>query len=101
MKDKGNVSVRIFGLLRERRLQSGLPTTTTFEVPENGMSAEELARALDLRPEEIEGVFVNHTIYDLDHPVMPGDRVAYVPYGTPGPHRLYLGLYKAGKHRSQ
>ena len=45
----------------------------------------------------IEGVFVNHTVYDLGHYVMPSDEVAFVPYGTPGPHRFYLGLYKAGK----
>jgi hypothetical protein len=29
--------------------------------------------------------------------ISPGDRVAFVPYGTPGPHRVFLGLYAAGK----
>ncbi len=101
MEHTGNVSVRIFGLLRAHRLERGLPATATFQVPDTGMSADELARALDLPLEMIEGVFVNHTVYDLDHPVMPGDQVAFVPYGTPGPHRFYLGLYKAGKQRSQ
>ena len=32
--------------------------------------------------------------------VSPGDRVAFVPYGTPGPHRVFLGLYTAGKEES-
>ena len=97
MEQPGNVSIRIFGLLRSHCAEHGLPTTTTFEVPGDGMSAEDLALALHLPLEKIEGVFVNHTVYDLGHPVMPGDEVAFVPYGTPGPHRVYLGLYKAGK----
>ena len=40
---------------------------------------------------------MNRTVYGIGHHVDPGDRVAFVPYGTPGPHRVYLGLYKAGK----
>jgi len=32
--------------------------------------------------------------------VSPGDRVAFVPYGTPGPHRVFLGLYAAGEEES-
>ena len=97
MSASGNTSVRIFGLLRGYCAERGIPTTTTFDVPAEGMSAESLALALGLPLDQIEGVFVNHTVYALDKIVMPGDRVAIVPYGTPGPHRLYLGLYAAGK----
>ena len=97
MENTGNISIRIFGALRAHCAEHGLPWTTTFEVPETGMTAEELALALELPLDMIEGVFVNHTVYDLGRAVMPGDEVAFVPYGTPGPHRFYLGLYKAGK----
>jgi len=90
------VTVRMFGLLHTLRREQGLPTTIEVEVPEAGTTGRLLALDLDLPCDKIEGVFVNRTVYGLDHPVSPGDRVAYVPYGTPGPHRFYLGLYKAG-----
>ncbi len=99
MEGSGNITIRIFGLLRAHCAERGIPSAPTFEVPQGGMSAEELALALGLPLEQIEGVFVNHTVYDLDHPVVPGDEVAFVPYGTPGPHRVYLGLYRAGKRQ--
>lgn len=91
------VVVRIFGLLHELRRQQGLPTTCEVDVADTGTTGRQLAIDMGLPPEKIEGVFVNRTVYPLDHPVHPGDRVAFVPYGTPGPHRLFLGLYKAGK----
>jgi molybdopterin converting factor small subunit len=93
------VEVRIFGLLHEMRRQQGLPTTCTVEIPEEGTTGTQLAIDMGLPPEKIEGIFVNRTVYALDHPVMPGDRVAFVPYGTPGPHRFFLGLYKASHDR--
>jgi hypothetical protein len=40
---------------------------------------------------------VNHTVHGLDVWLNPGDRVAFVPFDTPGPHRVFLGLYEAGK----
>jgi molybdopterin converting factor small subunit len=91
------VTVRIFGSLRPPREERGLPVTLETDVPAQGISARELAVGIDLVPEEIEGVFVNHRVYGLGHPIMPGDRVAFVPYDTPGPHRVFLGLYSAGK----
>ncbi len=97
MEAENNVTVRMFGLLHSARRQAGLPSTVTVEVPAEGTTGTQLARELGLDVDKIEGVFVNRTVYDLGHPIMPGDRVAYVPYGTPGPHRFYLGLYRAGK----
>jgi molybdopterin converting factor small subunit len=91
------VTVRIFGSLRPLRTSRGLPCTLTVEVPRGGIAARDLAVSLALPLEEIEGVFVNHSLHGLGVNVSPGDRVAFVPYGTPGPHRVYLGLYAAGK----
>jgi len=91
------VVVRIFGLLHQMRVEQGLPTLCEVQVPDEGTTGRQLAIDMGLPPDKIEGVFVNRTVYGLDHPVHPGDRVAFVPYGTPGPHRLFLGLYQAGK----
>ena len=90
-------TVRMFGRLYSARREAGLPTTVEVEVPADGTTARQLAHDLDLDLEVIEGVFVNRHVYDLGHPVVPGDRVAFVPRGTPGPHRFYLGLYRAGR----
>jgi len=91
------VSVRIFGSLRPLRTSRGLPCTLTVEVPRGGIAARDLAVSLELPLEKIEGVFVNHSLHGIGVNVSQGDRVAFVPYGTPGPHRVYLGLYAAGK----
>ena len=90
------VTVRMFGLLHLFRSEQGLPSLVQVEVPEEGTTGRLLAVELGLPCEKIEGVFVNRTVYGIDHPIVPGDRVAYVPYGTPGPHRVFLGLYNAG-----
>ncbi len=91
------VTVRVFGLLREVRLERGLLPSAEAEVPEDGITAGEIADELGLPRDLIEGVFCNHTVYGLGHVIRPGDRVAFVPYGTPGPHRVTLGLYDAGR----
>ena len=91
------MTVRMFGLLHSSRRAAGLPTTVEVEVPERGTTARQLALDLDLDLDAIEGVFVNRTVYGIDHAVQPGDRIAFVPRGTPGPHRFYLGLYNAGR----
>jgi hypothetical protein len=87
----------MFGLLHLYRTERGLPTMVEVDVAAGGTTGRELATRLDLPVERIEGVFVNRTVYGIDHPIEPGDRVAFVPYGTPGPHRVFLGLYQAGR----
>jgi hypothetical protein len=95
------VTVRMFGLLHLFRQEQGLPSTVEVDVPDEGTTGRKLAEEIGLPCDKIEGVFVNRTVYGIDHPIMPGDRVAYVPYGTPGPHRVFLGLYKAGLEGEQ
>jgi len=90
------VTVRIFGSLRPVCEKRGLPHVLTCDVPDEGISARDLAVSLDMPPEMIEGVFVNHTVHGLGVRVHPGDRIAFVPPDTPGPHRVFLGLYRAG-----
>jgi hypothetical protein len=88
--------IRMFGLLHTLRRRQGLPVTVEIAVPPEGKAAREIALELHLPLEQIEAVFCNHIVYALDHPIKPGDRVAFVPYGTPGPHRYCLGIKQAG-----
>jgi molybdopterin converting factor small subunit len=91
------VTVRVFGSLRPSCDERGVPYVFTVEIPEEGMSARDIASAAELPLDLIEGVFVNHTVHGLNVRVNPGDRIAFVPNDTPGPHRMFLGLYSAGK----
>lgn len=91
------VTVRMFGALHTLRKERGLPTIAEVPVPAEGLTGAALAEELDLPLDLIEGVFCNRTVYPITHHIVPGDRVAFVPKGTPGPHRFFLGLYAAGK----
>jgi hypothetical protein len=97
MTETDTVTVKMFGFLDAARKAEGLPSVVEVSVPAEGTTAEQIAVDLRLDLGIIEGVFVNGTVYDIEHPVAPGDRIAFVPHGTPGPHRFFLGLYKAGK----
>lgn len=91
------VNLRLFGCLHALRTERGLPTKLTVEVPAEGTTGTALAESLDLPLELIEGLFCNHTVRPLGWVIHPGDEVAFVPVGTPGPHRFFLGLYTAGR----
>jgi hypothetical protein len=86
----------MFGFLYTYRRKQGLPASVHLQLPSEGKSALKIAQELKLPIDEIEAVFCNNTIYSLDHRIMPGDRVAFVPHGTPGPHRYTLGIKQAG-----
>jgi hypothetical protein len=91
------VKIRMFGKLREIRSLAGAPTSLEYFVSAEGVPAAEIAEALGLPFDQIEGVFCNHVVCPLEKVIRPGDDIAFVPYGTPGPHRFALGLYSAGK----
>jgi hypothetical protein len=87
----------MFGALHTIRKGRGLASIAQILIPAEGRSARDIARELDLPLDKIEGVFVNAIVYDIDHLVLPGDRVAFVPTGVPGPHRFMLGVHQAGQ----
>ena len=92
VKDSGVVTIRLFGFLRSFMKERDLPDRFDEIVPPEGKSGRELAVKLGLPVDRIEAVFRNGVIQDLDGTVYPGDRVAFVPPGTPGPYRVLLGM---------
>jgi len=56
-------------------------------------TGEALAKQLNIALSEIEVIFVNGFVQDLNYIINPGDRVALLPPGCPGPYRLALGFY--------
>jgi hypothetical protein len=53
----------------------------------------ELAEKLEIKLHEVEVIFVNGFVHALDAVIHPGDRVAFLPPGCPGPYRVALGFY--------
>lgn len=90
-------TIRMFGALHTIRKERGEASTAEVNIPADGRLAREIAQELDLPLDKIEGVFVNAVVYDLDHRIFPGDRVAFIPTGVPGPHRFMLGVHQAGR----
>ena len=92
MKTNANTTVRMFGSLHTYRKQHGLKSTITAHIPLSGCTALELANQLELPMEKVEAVFINHLVHPLSHTINPGDRVAFIPTGVPGPCRLLIGI---------
>lgn len=98
MSNTPNTKVRMFGSLHTVRRNRGLESYEQMYIPPEGRSGFDLAKELDLPLNKIEGIFINNTAYSLDKVVHPGDKVAFISSGVPGPHRYSLGIHAAGKH---
>ncbi len=67
-----------------------MPVILDFDTPTTGT---DLAKSLDIPLDEIEVIFVNGFVQAMDFTINPGDRVAFLPPGCPGPYRIALGFY--------
>jgi hypothetical protein len=85
------VTVRAIAFLDAYCKERGIPTTQSVEVPQAGVTAHALAESIGLPVDRIEGIFHNCSASGLDAVVKPGDRVAFVPYGTPASHSAFFG----------
>lgn len=85
--------VRCLAYLHTFQQEHGRPASFDFEVPAGGLTAVELAERIGLPTEHVEGLFLNNTISGLDAIVRPGDRVAFVPLGTPASHPSFFGPF--------
>jgi len=95
MAATSDATVCMFGFLHSLRRERGLPTTVSYEVPAEGVEARAIARGLELPEARIDGIFFNHRPAGLDTRVRPGDRVAFVPKGTPASHPAFFGPFGA------
>lgn len=86
-----SVEVRGFGDLKKMFDEKNWSFPLIVDLAEQ-TTAQELAKELDIPFNKIEIVFVNGIAHGLNCPVSPGDRVAFVPPGTPGPYRVILGF---------
>ncbi|GAB6137764.1 MoaD/ThiS family protein [Halanaerobaculum tunisiense] len=91
-KAAGTVEVRGFGDLRKLFDERDWSLPIYFKL-DGATSDLEVAKELELPMEKIESVIINGKADPFGKGVIkPGDRVAFVPPGTPGPYRAILGM---------
>ncbi|MCM5560082.1 hypothetical protein [Pleomorphomonas sp. JP5] len=61
---------------------------------ETDMAGEDFLRFVSIDSDKVESFIINRSAIAVEDAVIhPGDRVALVPPGVPGPHRLLLGIH--------
>jgi len=88
----GTIELRVFmGLVdvfKERNWS--IPRLVRID---NGLTGLELMTMLNIPQQQVEIIFINGKVFlPLEAFIVPGDRVALVPPGTPGPYRVLLGF---------
>lgn len=88
------IILNAFSFLREKlKAHQFAYLDAQMTIPE-GTNVHQLVSFLGLEPQEVEAVFINHTVRPKETLLQEGDRVALLPPGTPGSYRLLLGLKK-------
>lgn len=93
------VEVRAFASLKQVFADRGWPFPYFVHL-DGECTALALVEKLDLPLNKIEAVFVNGLSDSLSATVRPGDRVGFVPYGTPGVARFLLGIRRETEKES-
>lgn len=86
------IEVRAFGKLYFLFKERGWAYPLYYTEKET-LTARELREELQIPEEDVEAVFINRKIMYQSTLLQPGDRVAFVPPGTPSVHRFNLGFY--------
>lgn len=87
-----HIILNAFSFLREKLKQRGIPYIDAPWVIDDKTRIVDLIDSLGLEQQEVEAVFVNHTVTPKETFLHEGDRVALLPPGTPGSYRLLSGL---------
>lgn len=92
MGEKKTIEIRGFLHLDAflRKVQGKMPLILELDEPTTG---RKLAQTLQIPPDEVEVIFVNGFVQNIDFIINPGDRMAFLPPGCPGPYRIALGFY--------
>ena len=93
----GQIELIAFMGLRALFSERGWSIPHFLDVP-NDMTGEDLLHFLSIESARVESLIVNRSAIAVEDAVIhPGDRVALVPPGVPGPHRLLLGIHGQNK----
>lgn len=81
-----------FSFLQKKLTENGHRFSNVELKISSGFSVNNLIDHLGLKDKDVEAVFINGKAGFFDDILNDGDRVALIPPGTPGPHRLLLGI---------
>lgn len=87
-----DIILNAFSFLRKKLQAKQIAYLDARMEIQEGMSVHELIQSLGFEPNEVEAVFINHTVRPKETRLKDGDRVALLPPGTPGSYRLFSGL---------
>jgi len=80
--------------LRKPLQKKGVDCSEAAMTIAEGTTPQDLLKQLGLAREAVEAVFINGKAGDMNTTLRDGDRVALMPPGTPGPHRVLLRIKK-------
>lgn len=89
---KKNIEIRFFMFLAELAKERHWQIPLLMEI-EDEISGLTLMDILDISAERVEAFLINGKVVRPPEAIIyPGDRVALLPPGTPGPYRVLLGI---------
>lgn len=89
----GQIELIAYMGLRSLFSERGWSIPRLLDLP-GDMTGEELLRFLSIEADRVESLIVNRSAIAVESAVIhAGDRVALIPPGVPGPHRLLLGIH--------
>lgn len=81
-----------FSFIQKKMKKNGFEyKNANLTIPEN-QTVIDLIHTLKLKKDDVEAVFINGKANSFGHIIQDNDRVGLIPPGTPGPHRLLLGI---------
>ncbi|WP_462325679.1 MoaD/ThiS family protein [Desulfoplanes sp.] len=86
------IALRAFSFLQPEFRKKGLAADENHIPLRPCDTVRSVLGRLGIDPVLVEGSFINGSVRSLDTVLEPGDRVALVPPGTPGPYRFILGI---------
>ena len=94
MMENSSKTIELRGFLQlDAFLKKKFGTMPVFLEINGPISGLELSKQLEIKRDDIEVIFVNGFVQQVDYIINPGDRVAFLPPGCPGPYRIALGFY--------
>lgn len=91
------VTFNAFNFVREKLKKQNIPfVNAPLDLPDN-YTPKQLLKDYNLSGNDVEFVFINGLVKPKDTVLKNGDRLAFVPPGTPGSYRLILGAKEAGE----
>ena len=92
--ENSSKTIELRGFLQlDAFLKKKFGTVPVFLEIDGPISGLELSKQLEIKRDDIEVIFVNGFVQQVDYIINPGDRVAFLPPGCPGPYRIALGFY--------